>query len=73
MPMDFSEQTKVPIGVNGCNPPHVPTRTILRDVSCGFISRVLKSMLAKASSSFITMSMLSQPMPVESTVMRQPL
>ena len=38
-----------------------------------FSSRVTKSILASASNSFITMSMLSQPIPVETTVIRLPL
>ena len=52
--------------------PQVLRRTISKVRSWGLTVRVPKSMLASASSSFITMSMLSQPMPVESTVMRFP-
>ena len=69
--MDFCEQINVPTGVFGCKPPQVPMRTSSNWRSWGFSSRVLKSMLAKASSSFITISMLSQPIPVETTVIAE--
>ena len=51
------------IGTNGCNPPEVPTRTIVSCRNIGLMVREAKSMFAKASSSFRTMSILSVPMP----------
>ena len=70
--MLLTEAMKVPVGVKGWRPPHVPMRTMVSVRWSGRISRVLKSMLARASNSFMTMSILSQPIPVESTVMRLP-
>ena len=63
----------VPGGVLSCKPPQVPMRTTSSCRNCSFSSRVLKSILASASTSFITMSMLSHPIPVDITVMRLPL
>ena len=51
----------------------VPTRTSVRERWVSFSVRVSKSILARASSSFMTMSILSQPIPVDCTVMRLPL
>ena len=52
--------------------PQVPSRTSVSRVFSSFSVRVRKSMFTSASSSLTTMSMLSVPMPVDSTVMRLP-
>ena len=59
-------------GMSGCRAPQVPIRTMLRVRCSDFTSIVLRSILARASSSFITMSILSVPMPVERALMRFP-
>ena len=69
---DISEQIKVPSGVYSCKPPHVPIRTISRLFRLSFSRRVEKSILANASISFMTISILSHPMPVDMTLMRFP-
>ncbi len=60
-------------GISACNEPLVPKRTIFNDFCIGFNSRVIGLILTAASSSFITMSILSVPIPVESTVILLPL
>ena len=70
--MLFTLATYVPDGVSGCRPPHVPIRTRVNVRCASFSVRVLKSIFANASSSLTTMSILSQPIPVLSTVMRLP-
>ena len=64
--------TKLSTGISRWSDPEVPMRTISSEVFCGLISRVFRSMFLRASSSLSTMSMLSGPMPVESTVKRFP-
>ena len=70
-PMEMCERMNAPSGISGWSAPQVPNLTTFKVVCSGFTSRVAKSILAKASSSVITMSMLSVPIPVESTVMRE--
>ena len=53
--------------------PQVPIRRMSSVRCSGLTSRVLKSTLARASSSVTTMSMLSVPMPVDKAVTRTPL
>ena len=72
-PTEMCENTNEPRGMSGWIAPEVPIR-IMFSVRCsGFTSRVSKSMFASASSSFITMSMLSVPIPVERAVILTPL
>ena len=59
--------------MSGCMAPVVPMRRMVSVRCSGLISLVLKSMFARASSSVITMSMLSVPMPVDRTVILFPL
>ena len=61
------------MGVLSCNPPHVPIRTSVNDLWSGFPVRVEKSIFANASSSFNTISILSQPIPVDTQEIRLPL
>ena len=71
-PTDICEKTKEPIGISGCIAPEVPIRRILSERLVSRISLVRKSMFARASSSFITMSILSVPIPVDRTVILFP-
>ena len=71
--MEVREKTSVPMGRSGCSPPDVPRRRRVSLFSVLWMCRVLKSMLASASSSVMTISMLSVPMPVDITVSRLPL
>ena len=72
-PTEISENMNEPSGMSGWMAPVVPILSIVRHRCSGLTSLVLKSTLASESSSVSTMSMLSVPMPVESTVMRLPL
>ena len=72
-PTEMCDRMKAPRGISGWMAPQVPMRRMSSVRCSGLTSRVLKSMLARASSSVITMSMLSVPMPVDRTVMRLPL
>ena len=67
-PTEICEKTNEPIGISGCIAPEVPIRNMFSRFFTGQASRVAKSILARASSSFITMSMLSVPIPVDRTV-----
>jgi len=65
--------TKLSTGISACKEPEVPMRMMFNEVKFSFGFLVFRSILTKASSSFITISMLSGPIPVDMTVMRLPL
>ena len=70
--MPYSEINSVFTAISFCIDPDVPMRIILSDVCSSFSILVSKSIFAKASNSFKTMSMLSVPIPVEITEIRVP-
>ena len=61
-----------PIFRSGVNAPQVPNRTNVKEVFCAFSVRVSKSILNNASISLTTISILSVPIPVETTLIRLP-
>ena len=65
--------TKESTGMWGCRAPEVPMRMMFNDFLFALLVLVAKSILANASNSFITISMLSGPIPVETTDKRFPL
>ena len=66
-PNPYFDITKLSTGISACNEPEVPILTIFNDVKVVFGCLVFKSILTKASNSFMTISMLSGPIPVEIT------
>ena len=72
-PTEISEKMNEPRGMSGWMAPQVPMRRTVSVLCSGLTSRVVKSTLARASSSVMTMSMLSVPMPVDSRVILFPL
>ncbi|MNE49327.1 hypothetical protein D3C80_1438360 [compost metagenome] len=65
--------TKLSTGISACKEPEVPIRIMFNEVRFSFGCLVSKLILTKASSSFMTISILSGPIPVDITVIRLPL
>jgi hypothetical protein len=61
------KQQKLSEEASCCSEPHVPTRMMLSDRSCGLTVLFSRSILTRASSSCKTISILSVPIPVDTT------
>ena len=66
--MAVSARTHDPAGISLLSPPDVPSRTMESETGSFLGIPVLRSMFTSASSSFMTISILSVPMPDEITV-----
>ena len=73
MPSPKLEATSESTGTSSCSAPEVPILTIFKTFFSDFMRLVSKFILTNASISFNTISILSQPIPVEIAVILLPL
>ena len=72
IPKPKAERTMLSTGISACRLPEVPKRMKVKGVCTSLGVLCLKSILKSASSSLRTISMLSGPIPVETTEIRLP-